>query len=214
MYQVALHEDCHNATFDYVTMNSLGFFKVSKSGTSMSHLTPCQVVAHRVDRPLYLTHVLHMLPTSKSNWSYFTVALHKKLFEPPPSFYTYRTHLVLSINWHPVWNWFQIICKCTFVPSIRFFVWVHLRRNNLYVEASTRMPHCSKLCSTSAGCPLSVNALLFPFTSDKGMWTPSISCCSMEFLVFSLLLVPSLLTDPAVLDDPKQDTPQRLKHTM
>jgi hypothetical protein len=36
----------------------------------------------------------------------------------------------------------------------------------------------------------------------------------MEFLVFSLLLVPSLLTDPAVLDDPKQDTPQRLKHTM
>jgi hypothetical protein len=36
----------------------------------------------------------------------------------------------------------------------------------------------------------------------------------MEFLVFSLLLVPSLLTDPAVLDDPKQDKPQRLKHTM
>jgi len=67
MYQVALHEDCHNATFDYVTMNSLGFFKVSKSGTSMSHLTPCQVVAHRVDRPLYLTHVLlycqHQSPT-------------------------------------------------------------------------------------------------------------------------------------------------------
>jgi hypothetical protein len=36
----------------------------------------------------------------------------------------------------------------------------------------------------------------------------------MEFLVFSLLLVPSLLTDPALLDDPKQDKPQRLKHTM
>ncbi len=182
--------------------------------TSMSHLTPCQVVAHRVDRPLYLTHVLHILPTSKSNWSYFTVALHQKLFKPPPSFHTYRTYSVLSINWHLAWNWFQIICKCTFVPSIRFFVWVHLRRNNLYVEASTRMPHCSKLCSTSAGCPLSVNALFFPFPSDKGMWTPSISCCSMEFLVFSLLLVPSLLTDPAVLDDPKQDKPQRLKHTM
>ncbi len=86
-------------------------------------------------------------------------------------------------------------CAYTFLPSTRFFVWVHLCTSILYMAAVTLLPCCSNFCSIPWDwwCPVSINAALVATKSDETVvWTPVDG--SLEAVTFAaalpLLLLP------------------------